>query len=37
MFASGRQIIEELPKEADILRKTANQMFASALELMPRD
>jgi hypothetical protein len=37
MFASGRQIIEELPKEADRLRKTANQMFASALEMMLRD
>ena len=37
MFASGRQIIEELPKDAEILRKKANQMFASALELMLRD
>jgi hypothetical protein len=37
IFASGKRIIEVLPKEADRLRKTANQMFASALELMFRD
>lgn len=37
MFASGRQIIEELPKNPDMLGKKANQMFASALELIFRD
>ena len=37
IFASGKQIIEDLPNEADILRKRANQMFASALELILRD
>ena len=37
MFASGKQEIEKLPKDADRLHKAANRMFASALELMLRD
>jgi hypothetical protein len=37
LFAAGKQEIEKLPKDADRLRKAANQMFASALELMLRD
>jgi hypothetical protein len=37
MFASGQQEIEKLPKDSGRLQKTANRMFASALELMLRD
>lgn len=37
IFASGKQEIEKLPKDAARLRKAANRMFASAPELMLRD
>jgi hypothetical protein len=37
LFATGKQEIEKLPKDADRLHKAANRMFASALELMLRD
>ena len=37
IFESGREEIEKLPQDADGLKKVANRMFASALELMLRD
>jgi hypothetical protein len=37
MFASGKQEIEKMSKNADRLHKAADRMFASALEWMLRD